>query len=68
MSPIEMCTNKHVQYKHQETERLRIIIQGDKNGSIPILQLADLQLKKHHLLKRLSFCHCMVLAPLSKTK
>jgi hypothetical protein len=39
------------------------LVQGDKNGSIFILQLCQ-----HHLLKILSFFHWMILAPLSKIK
>ena len=41
-------------------------VQGDKYGSICILLHADIQLDQHHLLKMLSFFHCMVLASLSK--
>jgi hypothetical protein len=44
------------------------LVQGDKNGSIRILLHNNHQLCQHQLLKMLSFCHWMVLAPLSKTK
>jgi hypothetical protein len=40
-------------------------VQGVKNGSICILQHAHCQLNQHHLLKRLSFSHWMILGPLS---
>jgi hypothetical protein len=43
-------------------------VQGDKCESICILIHADHQLVSHHLLKMLSFCHCMVLVSLSKIK
>ena len=43
-------------------------VQGDKYGSICILLHADIQLDQHHLLKMLSFFHCMVLASLSKSQ
>ena len=43
-------------------------VQGDKNGSICILLLADCQLNHHHLLKMLPFFHWMVLVSLSKIK
>jgi hypothetical protein len=43
-------------------------VQGDNNGSIHILLHDNHQLCQHHLLKRLSFFHWMVLAPLSKIK
>ena len=39
---------------------------GDKYESIFILLHADIQLDQHHLLKMLSFFHCMVLDSLSK--
>ena len=42
------------------------LVQGDRNGSIHILLHDNHQLCQHHLLKMLSFFHCMVLAPLSK--
>ena len=41
-------------------------LQGDKYGSIFTHLHADIQLEQHHLLKMLSFFHCMVLASLSK--
>jgi hypothetical protein len=43
-------------------------VQGDRYGSICILLHADIQLDHHHLLKMLSFFHCIVLASLSKIK
>ena len=43
-------------------------VQGNKYGSICILLHADIQVDQHHLLKMLSFFHCMVLASLSKIK
>jgi hypothetical protein len=44
------------------------LVQGDRNGSIPILLYHNCQLYQHHLLKMLSFFHWMVFAPLSKIK
>ena len=44
------------------------IVQGEKNGSIPILLHDNCQLCQHHFLKMLSFLHWMVLAPLSRIK
>jgi predicted membrane-bound mannosyltransferase len=44
------------------------LVQGDKNGSICILQHDNCQLCQHHLLKMLSFFYWMVLATLSKIK
>jgi hypothetical protein len=44
------------------------LVQGDKNGSICILLHINCHLRKHHLLKGLSFYHRMVLTPLSKIK
>ena len=43
-------------------------VQGDKNGSIPILLHDNCQVCQHDLLKMLSFFHWMVFAPLSKIK
>jgi hypothetical protein len=43
-------------------------VQGDRNGSISILLHDNRQLSQHHLLKKLSFFHRMVLVPLSKIK
>jgi hypothetical protein len=43
-------------------------LQGDKNLSIHILLHDNCQLCQHHLLKMLSFFHCMVLVLLSKIK
>ena len=44
------------------------LVQGDKHGSIFILPHIDSQLDQHHLLKMLSFFHCIFLASLSKIK
>ena len=41
-------------------------VQGEKYGSIRILLHADIQLNDHHLLKMLSFFHCIILAILFK--
>ena len=43
-------------------------VQHDKYGSICICLHADCQLDLHHLLKVLSFFHCMILVSLSKIK
>ena len=43
-------------------------VQGDKNRSIFILLYTDSQLDQHHLLKMISFFHCIFLASLSKIK
>jgi hypothetical protein len=43
-------------------------VQGDKCWSVFILLHVDIQLVYHHLLKILSFFHCMVLASFSKNK
>ena len=43
-------------------------VQGDKYGSICTFLHADIQLDKDHLLKILSFFHCMVLVSLSPIK
>ena len=43
-------------------------VQGNKYGSNCILLHADCQLDQRHLLKMLSFFHCLVLATLSKIK
>jgi hypothetical protein len=37
------------------------------NIDVYILLHADIQVDQHHLLKMLSFIHCMVLPPLSKS-
>jgi hypothetical protein len=42
-------------------------VQGDKYGYIFILH-TDSQLDQHHLLKMVSFFHCIFLASLSKIK
>jgi hypothetical protein len=41
-------------------------VQGDRNRSIFILLHANFQLNQHHLLKKLSFFHWMILVSLSK--
>jgi hypothetical protein len=41
-------------------------VQGDKYRSIFIFQHTDCQLDQHHLLKMLSFLHCIFLPSLSK--
>ena len=38
-----------------------------KHSSFILLQVVD-QFSQHHLLKRLSFLHCMFLSPLSKIR
>ena len=38
-----------------------------KRSSLILLQVVD-QFSQHHLLKRLSFLHCIVLPPLSKIR
>jgi hypothetical protein len=43
-------------------------VQSEKYGSIFILLHTDSQLKEHHLLKMLSFFHCIFLVSLSKIK
>ena len=43
-------------------------VHGDRYGSIFILLQVDIQLCQDHLLKMLSFCHCIPLAPLSKIR
>ena len=45
-----------------------IFVHGDKYGSTFILLQVDIQLCQHHLLKMLSFFHCIPLAPLSKIR
>jgi hypothetical protein len=40
-------------------------VQGDKCGSIFILLHTDSQLDEHHILKTLSFFHCIFLLSLS---
>ena len=45
-----------------------IFVHGDKYGSSLILLQVDIQLCQHHLLKMLSFFHCIPLAPLSKIR
>ena len=42
-------------------------VHGDRYGSIFILLQVDIQLCQHHLLKMLSFFHCIVLAPCRKS-
>ena len=45
-----------------------IFVYGVRNcSSFILLQVVD-QFSQHHLLKRLSFLHCIFLPPLSKTK
>ena len=45
-----------------------IFVYGVKKGfSFILLQVVD-QFSQHHLLKRSSFLHCIVLTPLSKIK
>jgi hypothetical protein len=44
------------------------LVQSGKYGSIFILLHTDSQLDQHHLLKMLSFFHCIFLASLSKIK
>ena len=41
---------------------------GDRYGSVCILLHVDIQLYQHHLLKMLSFFHCIILATMSKIK
>ena len=43
-----------------------IFVSGKRRWSTFILLQVAVQFSKHHLLKRLSFLHCMFLAPLSK--
>ena len=43
-------------------------VHGDRYGSIFILLQGDIQLCQYHLLKMLSFFHCIILAPLSKIR
>ena len=43
-------------------------LHGDRYGSICILLYVDIQLCQHHLLKMLSFFHCIILASLSKIR
>ena len=43
-------------------------VHGDRYGSTCILFHFDIQLCQHHLLKMLSFFHCIILASLSKIK
>jgi hypothetical protein len=43
-------------------------VQGDEYGSIFIFRHTDCQLDEYHLLKMLSFFHCMVFTSLSKIK
>ena len=43
------------------------LVHGDKYGSFFILLHADIQLNQNHLLKMLSFFHCMSLASLEKS-
>ena len=43
-------------------------VHGDRYGSTFILLQVDTQLCQHHLLKMLSFFHCIPLAPLSKIR
>jgi hypothetical protein len=45
-----------------------ILIQGDKHGSSCCFLQTDNHFSKQHLLKRLSFLHCIFLAALSKIK
>ena len=45
-----------------------IFVHGYRYGSTFILLQVDIQLCQHHLLKMLSFFHCIPLAPLSKIK
>jgi hypothetical protein len=45
-----------------------ILVQGDKPGYTFSLLQADNQCSQQHFLKRLSFLHCMFLAPLSKIR
>jgi hypothetical protein len=39
-----------------------ILVQGERHGSSFSFQYADIQFSQQHLLKRLSFLHCMFLA------
>ena len=43
-------------------------VHGDRYKSTFILLQVDIQLCQHHLLKMLSFFHCIILAPLLKIK
>jgi hypothetical protein len=45
-----------------------ILVQGDKHDSIFSFLYVDVQFSQQHLLKRLSFCHCMFLVPSSKIR
>ena len=45
-----------------------IIVYGVRKGSSFILLQAVDQFSQHHLLKRLSFLHCIFLPPLSKIR
>uniref|UniRef100_A0A9L0SSC5 Uncharacterized protein n=1 Tax=Equus caballus TaxID=9796 RepID=A0A9L0SSC5_HORSE len=42
-----------------------IFVHGEREWSTFILLHVAVQFSQHHLLKRLSFLHCMLLAPLS---
>uniref|UniRef100_A0A9L0RF12 Secreted protein n=1 Tax=Equus caballus TaxID=9796 RepID=A0A9L0RF12_HORSE len=43
-----------------------VFVNGEKEWSVFILSHVAFQFSQHHLLKRLSFLHCMPSAPLSK--
>src|SRR3712207_8665333 len=45
-----------------------ILVNGEKEWSMFILLHVAFQFSQHHLLKRLSFLHCMPSAPLSKIR
>jgi hypothetical protein len=45
-----------------------ILVQGEKHGSSSSFLHADIQFAQQHLSKKLSFLHCMFLAPLSKIR
>jgi hypothetical protein len=45
-----------------------ILVQGEKHGSSFSFLHVDIQFSQQHLLKTLSFLHCIFLAPLSKIR
>jgi hypothetical protein len=45
-----------------------MLVQGDRHGSSFSFLQADIHFYQQHLLKRLSFLHCMFLVPLSEIR
>ena len=78
-SPVPMCCSLLPTFSSIRFSVVRLILRsliqldmsfvhGDRYGSIFMLLQVDIQLCQNHLLKMLSFFHCIILASLSKIR